>query len=96
MLDKARLPRAEFLTLFALVRDDLGDTALAKELRRAVLLALWRLRTIARTHQSPAPILPMVGPLPLAALQRSAEGLEKRATALLAENCYRRWKSAGR
>jgi len=86
-LGEARLPCAEFLTLLALVRDDLGDTALAEELRGAVLLALWRLRAIVRTHQqSPAPILPTAALLPVAALQRSAEGLEKRVAALLTEN----------
>jgi energy-coupling factor transporter ATP-binding protein EcfA2 len=85
-LEKARFPIKELPAVTAMVRDALGDAALAVELRREILVAAWRLRAILRTPDTVGSFaLPRLPILPTAALQSSAADLTKRAAALLEE-----------
>nr|WP_292999924.1 AAA family ATPase [Nevskia sp.] len=76
----------ELASIVATVRDELRQDALAMEIRRATLCALWRHRKIRRCHAKLGAVLgAAVGGYPRNALVEQAAGIETRAAALAAE-----------
>ena len=80
------LTLAELAAIVATIRDDLRQDALATEVRRASLHALWRHRQIGRRHVDPAAVIDAgVVALPQQALAGQVADLEARGAALVAE-----------
>lgn len=85
-LKQARLCPVELPQQVAVIRDDLGDPALATAYRRAIVLLCWRLRSVLRASPAHRPILlPLLPESPSGALQAACSDLEARAAALLAD-----------
>jgi hypothetical protein len=84
--EDAGLSLAELANIVATVRDELRQDALALDVRKAVLRALWRHRQIRRRHANPAAALgaPVVT-YPHQALTDQAADVETRANALATE-----------
>lgn len=77
---------AEIVALVANIRDDLRQDALATEVKRASLHALWRHRQISRNHADPAAVIDAgVVAIPRQALSDQVADLEARGAALVAE-----------
>ena len=77
---------ADVLAITTLIRDDLGQEALATTVRREILLLSWRLRAILRSHRLetlPAP--PPAVALSVGALRTALSGLATRMAALRSE-----------
>ncbi len=81
-LAEADISIADLRGLIALIVDDLGDDALGAQVRRAVMMAKWRLRAIARRHAGDE-ALPAGEALPTDAIGAHAAALGSRAQALL-------------
>jgi hypothetical protein len=82
-VDAAYLSRQERAGIVSLVRDELRDDALSRELRQRVALHLWRLRRIRRRHGDAAEAgWPLAPPLPLDALRAKVTDLRLRIAAL--------------
>ena len=80
------LTLAELATIVATIRDDLRQDALATEVERASLQALWRHRQINRRHADPATIIDAkLVALPRQALADQVADLAARGEALVAE-----------
>lgn len=80
------LTLVELAAIVATIRDDLRQDALATDVRRAGLHALWRHRQISRRHADPAAIIdPGVGALPRQALAGQVADVEARGAALVSE-----------
>ncbi len=78
--------RDEIVQFVALIRDDLGDEALAEEVRGALVQFLWRGRALVRRHKDEAlPAWPALGAAPLERMRQCMAELGRRATALLAD-----------
>lgn len=76
----------ELKNIMATVRDELRQDALAMEIRRATLQALWRHRQIRRRHADPSTSIDVpVTEYSRQALVDQATGIETRAKALAAE-----------
>jgi energy-coupling factor transporter ATP-binding protein EcfA2 len=85
-IGSTRLSQADVAGILALIRDDLGDSTLAVDLRKAVIINLWRLRQVLRHHQEhPEPAWPSGAPVPCDTLRTRSSDLQARATALSAE-----------
>jgi energy-coupling factor transporter ATP-binding protein EcfA2 len=83
---EAALDLAEISTMVVCLRDEVGDEALARDVRRAALLILRRHRRINRHHAAdPAVPFPAREEPPLAKVRAQAEDLAARATGLTAE-----------
>lgn len=81
------LTLVELAAIVATIRDDLRQDALATDVRRAGLHALWRHRQISRRHADPAAVIDAgVVALPRQALARQVADLEARGAALVAES----------
>lgn len=81
------LTLAELVAVAATIRDDLRQDALASEVKRAGLHALWRHRQINRRHADPAAVIDGgIVPLPHQALADQVVDLEARGQALVAES----------
>ena len=77
---------AELASIVATVRDELRQDGLAREIRRAVLLALWRHRQIMRRHVNPSAAIDVpVAEFPRQALVDQAADVETRGNAVAAE-----------
>jgi hypothetical protein len=77
---------AELIAIVATIRDDLRQDALATQVRRATIQAMWRHRQITRRHADTAAVLDAdVIDLPRQALADQVVDLEARREALLAE-----------
>ncbi|QOT71855.1 AAA family ATPase [Sphingobium fuliginis] len=80
------LTLAELDAIVATIRDDLRQDALATEVRRAGLHALWRHRQISRRHANPAAVIGAeLVALPRQALADQVADLEARGEGLVAE-----------
>ena len=80
------LTLAELAAIVATIRDDLRQDALATEVKRASLHALWRHRQISRRHADPAVVIDArVVALARQALAGQVADLEARGAALMAE-----------
>lgn len=80
------LTLAELAAIVATIRDDLRQDALATEVRRAGLHALWRHRQISRRHADPTAVIDAEQvALPRQALANQVADLEARGEALVAE-----------
>lgn len=80
------LTLAELAVIVAIIRDDLRQDALATEVRRAALQAMWRHRQITRRHADAAAVIDAgVVALPGQALAHQVADLEARGAALAAE-----------
>lgn len=77
---------AELANIVATIHDELRQDALAKEIRSAILRALWRHRQIRRRHTNPSAAIDVpVAEYPRQALVDQAADIETRANALAAE-----------
>lgn len=77
---------ADLAAIVATVRDDLRQDALASEVRRTGLHALWRHRQISRRHTDPPAVIDAsIVALPRQALVDQMADLEARGEALVAE-----------
>ena len=80
------LARAEIGGMVACIRDELGDNALAQEVRLAALTTLRRHRSIARHHAKSTAVTYRVAiPPPVGSLRAQATQLAGRAAALTAQ-----------
>jgi len=85
-LAAAQFSMAEMHDLFSLVRDDIGNIALANNLRRETVQACWRLRAMIRTHShTTPPDLPQIPSIPFDELQTVTNDLSKRVNLVQAE-----------
>jgi len=82
-LADAAVPMTELHEALILMRDELGQPALANSVRSFAVRALWRLRHLVRHKAAPASPEP---PFPEAELRAASSELESRATALLADD----------
>lgn len=81
------VPTADRVAALALVRDELGDTRFALKLKQSVTKALLRLRFILRNHAAQVAVSrPELPAFPIGALRAQAADLERRASALVAQN----------
>lgn len=77
---------AEIPGIITLIRDDLGQEALATSVRREILVLAWRLRAILRTHRlETLPPLPPATAVSLDPLRTALSGLVTRMQALRSE-----------
>jgi energy-coupling factor transporter ATP-binding protein EcfA2 len=80
------LTLADLAAIVATIRDDMRQDALAGEIRRAGLHAIWRYRQISRRHVNPSAAIDAgVVALPRQALADQVADLEARGEALVAE-----------
>jgi energy-coupling factor transporter ATP-binding protein EcfA2 len=83
---RSALTLAELSAIVATIRDDLRKDALATDVRRAGLTALWRHRQISRCHANAAEFIDAaVVSLPRQALADQVADIEARGAALAAE-----------
>lgn len=83
---RSGLTLAELAAIVATIRDDLRQDALATEVRRAGVHALWRHRQISRRHADPTAIIDAkLVALPPKALVDQVADLDARGEALVAE-----------
>ncbi len=81
-----RISMHDMQTMVSLIRDGLADSELADTFRRSVVMNVWRLRAIIRSIGiENATIIAPAAAMPAQALAAQAQGLEQRASALLAE-----------
>lgn len=79
---KGRVPRlGDILNSSKFLATEIGDTSLAQQVRRAFVLARWRLRAMIRAYGEPKPL----GADPLQALSALATDLKTRAAQLSAD-----------
>jgi energy-coupling factor transporter ATP-binding protein EcfA2 len=77
---------ADVPAIITLIRDDLGQEALATSVRREILVLAWRLRAILRTHRlETLPALPPATAVSLAPLRTALSSLATRMEALRSE-----------
>jgi len=77
---------ADVPAIIALIRDDLGQEALATSVRREILFLAWRLRAILRTHHlETLPTLPPAIAVSVDPLRTALSGLVTRMDALRSE-----------
>lgn len=90
---KGRVPRlGDILKSSKFLATEIGDTSLAQQVRRAFVLARWRLRAMIRAYGEPKPL----GADPLQALSALATDLKTRAAQLSADtqsDDYKKLKS---
>lgn len=84
-LGAALMPDTERDTLAALIENDLGDAALAAEVKSGITDALTRLVHIRDKHQDGNATVPPLPVLPVAKLQAACTDLQQRAAGLLAD-----------
>ena len=81
-----RIAMADVPAIITLLRDDLGQEALATAVRREILVLAWRLRAILRSHHlETPPALPPAVALSIDALRTVLSGLATRMAALRSE-----------
>jgi energy-coupling factor transporter ATP-binding protein EcfA2 len=84
-LEEANIPDAERDVLIALVENDLGNAALAAEIKTGIAGAVARLLHVREKHQDENEAAPPLPVLPVAQLRALSTDLQQRATGLQAD-----------
>ncbi|MDD3029376.1 MAG: AAA family ATPase [Alphaproteobacteria bacterium] len=86
-LTATKISIRDMLAFISTVRDDMGNTLLADEMRKEAVKALWRFRFIVRTHRlSSEHALPQPPVIPFSKMALASQELAQRMTVLLAED----------